>query len=116
MQLRDVARLKTLQNLRAFWELFWVFLTKAEKLCAIFFLIELSGAYDKSVEILCYFRELFKFFGSILKLFWAFLTNFENGTEILCNFLKTPEFGRSPKIWEPATLLGVHIQQSMLDM
>ena len=42
------------------------------------------GAFDKYVEILCYF---------------------ENSTQILCYFLKTPEFGRSPKIWEPAKAL-----------
>ena len=33
------------------------------------------------------------------------MTNFENSTEILCYFLKTPEFGRSPKIREPETAL-----------
>ena len=34
---------------------------------------------------------------------------FQNSTEILCYFLcyflKTPEFGRSPEFWEPATAL-----------
>ena len=59
------------------------------------------------------FRELFQGFGSIRKLFGAFLTNFENSTEILCYFLcyflKTPEFGRSPEIREPATPLVVRL-------
>ena len=67
------------------------------------------NAFDKYVEILCHFWELFQRFGSIRKLFRAFLSNFENGTEILryflCYFVKTPEFGRSPEIWEPATPL-----------
>ena len=30
---------------------------------------------------------------------------FQNSTKILCYFLKTPEFGRSPEFWEPATAL-----------
>ena len=30
---------------------------------------------------------------------------FQNSTEILCYFLKTPEFGRSPEFREPATAL-----------
>ena len=51
------------------------------------------------------FQELFQGFGSIWKLFEAFLTNFENSAEILCYFLKTSEFGRSLKIREPATAL-----------
>ena len=67
------------------------------------------GAFGKYVEILCYYRELFQRFGSIGKLFGVLLTNFENNTEILCYFLcyflKTPKFGRSPEIWEPATPL-----------
>ena len=67
------------------------------------------GSFDKYVEILCYFRELFQRFGIIQKLFGAFLTNFGNSTEILCYFLcyflKSPEFGRSPEIREPATPL-----------
>ena len=71
------------------------------------------GAFDKYVEILCYFRELFQRFGSIRKLFGVFLTNFENSTEImcyfLCYFLKTPEFGRSPEIREPATALNTTV-------
>ena len=33
------------------------------------------------------------------------MTNFENSAEILCYFLKTSEFGRSPEIREPATAL-----------
>ena len=47
------------------------------------------GAFDKYLEILCYVLELFERFGSIWKLFGAFLTNFENSTEVLCHFLKT---------------------------
>ena len=64
------------------------------------------GAFDKYVEILCYFRELFQRFGSIRKLLRELLTNFETSKEVLCYFLKTPEFGRSPKIPEPATPLN----------
>ena len=37
VQDRDVARLKSLQNLRAFRELFLVLQTKTKKFCAIFF-------------------------------------------------------------------------------
>ena len=37
-------------------------------------------------------------FGSIRKLFGVLLTSFKNSTEILCYFLKTPKFGRSPEI------------------
>ena len=55
------------------------------------------------------FWELFQIFDSICKLFGAFLTNFGNVTGILCYFLcyflKTPEFGKSPKIRGPATAL-----------
>ena len=36
VQNRDVAKLKYLQNSGAFWELFWVLLTKTEKFCASF--------------------------------------------------------------------------------
>ena len=32
---RAVPRLKSLQNSGAFWELFWVLLTKTEKFCGI---------------------------------------------------------------------------------
>ena len=78
----------------------------------VFFL----GAFDKYVEILCCFWELFQRFGSIRKLFGAFLTNFENSTEILCYFLcyflKTPKFGRSPEIRELATPLSTTVQSS----
>ena len=67
------------------------------------------GVFDKYIEIMCYFWELFQRFGSIRKLFGPFLTNFEKSTEImcyfLCYFLKTPKFGRSPEIREPATPL-----------
>ena len=63
------------------------------------------GSFDKYLEILCYFREFFLTFGSILKIFDVFLTYFENSTEILCYFLKTPKLGRSPEIREPATAL-----------
>ena len=64
------------------------------------------GAFDKYVEILCYFRELFQRFGSIWKLLRELLTNFETSKEVLCYFLKTPKFGRSPEIPEPATPLN----------
>ena len=30
------------------------------------------GAFEKNIEILCYFWELFQHFGSIQSLFWAF--------------------------------------------
>ena len=60
------------------------------------------SAFDKYVKSMCYFRELFQCFGSIRKLFGMYVTNFENSKEILCFFLKTPEFGRSPEIREPA--------------
>ena len=67
------------------------------------------GAFDKYVENLCNFRELFQCFGSICKLYEEFFTNFENSTEILCYYLccfqKTPEFRRFSKIWDPATAL-----------
>ena len=67
-------------------------------------------AFDKYVEILCYYWQLFQRFGRIWKLFRAFLTNFKRSTEILCYFLcyflRTPKFGRSPKIPELATPLG----------
>ena len=70
-----------------------------------------GGAFDKYVEIPCYFLELFKRFGCIWKIFGAFLTNFENSKEVLgyflCNFLKTPEFGRTPKVGELATALSL---------
>ena len=104
--------MKSLQNSGAFRELFRVLFTKTEKFCPIFknigiFLGAFLGAFEKYVEILCYFRELFQRFGIIRKLFGAFLTNFGNSTEILCYFLKAPEFGRSPKIWEPVTALAL---------
>ena len=67
------------------------------------------SAFDKYVEILCYFGSFSKVlvpFGNFLE---HFFTNFENSTEILCFFLcfylKTPKFGISPKIREPATAL-----------
>ena len=64
------------------------------------------GAFDKYIKMLCYFRELFQRFGSIQKLFGVFLTNFEKSTENLCYFLKTPEFGRSPEIREPDSVIS----------
>ena len=108
---RDVTRLKFLQNSGAFRELFRQLLTKTEKFCAILkkfwsFLGLFLGAFGKYVEILCYFWKLFQPFDIIRKLFGAFLTNFENSTEILCYFLKPPEFGRSPEIRKPATPLN----------
>ena len=65
------------------------------------------GAFDKYVEILCYFGSFSKVLGAFGSYFGAFLTNFGNSTEILCYFLKAPKFGRSPKIWEPATALAL---------
>ena len=54
---RAVTRLKSLQNSGAFLELFWVLLTKTEKVCGIFkkfgsFSGAFLGAFDKYVEIL----------------------------------------------------------------
>ena len=88
---RDVARLKSLQNSGAFRELFWVLLTKKEKFCAIFkkigsFSGAFLGAFDKYVEILCYFWEPFQRFGSIRKLFGAFSWKLPNSGHL-------PKFG-----------------------
>ena len=73
------------------------------------------GDFDKNVEILCYFWELFAHFGSVQKLLKVFSTYFENSIEILCYFLcyflKYPEFGWSPKIWELATTLFLPTDQ-----
>ena len=71
------------------------------------------GAFDKYVKIVCYFWELFQRFVSIWKLLGAFLTNLENGTEILCYFRKTSEFGRSPEIRGPMTPLFVITGQEL---
>ena len=88
---RDDARLKSLQNSGAFRELFWVLLTKTEKFCAIFkkfgsFSGAFLGAFDKYVEILCYFWEPFQRFGSIRKLFGAFSWKLPNSGHL-------PKFG-----------------------
>ena len=68
--------------------------------------VSFLGSIDKYIKILCYFWELYQVFGFILEASWGILTNFQNSTKILCcflcHFLKTPKFGRSPKIWEPA--------------
>ena len=83
-----------------------------------FFNWELFGsfldAFDKYVDIMCYFWEIFQHFGSIRRLFGALFTNLENSTEITCHFLKTPEFRRSSKILELATTLSP--VQLLLDM
>ena len=84
-QLRDVARLKSLQNLGAFL----CTLRKTETFCTI---LKIFGSFwgvflfDKYVEILCYFRELFQCFGNIWKLFGVFLTNFENAQKFFAIF------------------------------
>ena len=78
---------------------FWLLLPNknGKVLCNFFkigiFLEDFLGAFDKYLEILCFFRELFQCFSSIWKLFWAFLTNFENSTEILWYFLKLSNLG-----------------------
>ena len=74
---RVVARLKSLQNSGAFRELFWVLLTKTEKFCNIFkkfgsFSGAFWGAFDKYVEILCYFGSFF----NVLVSFGSFLGRF----------------------------------------
>jgi hypothetical protein len=75
---RAVTRLKSLQNSGAFWELFWVLLTKTEKVCGIFkkkigsFSGAFLGAFDKYVEILCYFGSFF----NVLVSFGSFLGRF----------------------------------------
>ena len=61
---RAVTRLKSLQNSGAFRELFWVLLTKTKKFCGILtkfgsFSGAFLGAFDKYVEILCYFGSFF---------------------------------------------------------
>ena len=77
-RVKDVARLKSLQNSGAFQELFWVLLTKTEQFCAILkklgdFWELFWGLFDKYVEILCYFWELFNVliaFGSFWGIFF----------------------------------------------
>ena len=74
---RAVARLKSLQNSGAFRELFWVLLTQTEKFCTIFFKFgsfsgAFLGAFDKYVEILCYFGS----FSKVLVAFGSFLGRF----------------------------------------
>ena len=74
---RAVTRLKSLQNSGAFRELFWVLLTKTEKFCNIFkkfgsFSGAFWGAFDKYVEILCYFGSFF----NVLVSFGSFLGRF----------------------------------------
>ena len=68
------------------------------------------GAFDKYVEIMCYFRELFPRFGSIRKLFGVFLTNFEKAQNFLCYFLcfflKNSEFGSTPEFRENSRISG----------
>ena len=44
------------------------------------------GAFDKYVEILCYFWEPFQRFGSIRKLFWEFSWKLPNSGHL-------PKFG-----------------------
>ena len=63
-------------------------MTKTEKFSAISKkkLGAFLGAFDKYVEILCYFWEPFQRFGIIWKLFGAFLTNFEIAKNFLCVF------------------------------
>ena len=73
---RAVTRLKSLQNSGAFRELFWVILTK-KKFCGIFkkigsFSGAFLGAFDKYVEILCYFGSFF----NVLVSFVSFLGRF----------------------------------------
>ena len=78
---------------------FWLLLAQknGKVLCNFFLNRDLFGrflgAFDKYLEILCFFWELFQCFSSIWKLFWAFLTNFENSTEILWYFLKPSNLG-----------------------
>ena len=74
---RAVTRLKSLQNSGAFWELFWVLLTKTKKFCGILkkfrsFSGAFLGAFDKHVEILCYFGSFF----NVLVSFGSFLGQF----------------------------------------
>ena len=76
------------------------------------------GDFFKNVEILCYFGSFLGCFCAVRKLFGVFLTYFENSTEILCYFLsyflKSSEFGRSPKIREQATTLLASKRKYML--
>ena len=60
----------------------------------------LLGTFDKYVEILCNSWELVQRFGSIWKLFWAFLSIFKNSTEVLHHFLETPEGPRPLEFYE----------------
>ena len=74
---RAVTRLKSLQNSGAFRELFWVLLTKTKKFCGILkkfgsFSGAFLGAFDKYVEILCYFGSFF----NVLVSFGSFLGRF----------------------------------------
>ena len=102
---RDVTRLKSLQNSGAFWELFWVLLTKTKKFCGIFkkigsFSGAFLGAFDKYVEILCYFGSFFKVlvsFGSFLGRFWPILKYHRIFCAIFCAISwKTPNSGELP--------------------
>ena len=95
------------------------------------------GAFDKYVEILCYFRSFSTFWypvlpagsvyvlylqnrlaalGIIWKLFGAFLTNFEIAQNFLCYFLcyflKNSEFGRTPEYREQVTVLFASVPPS----
>ena len=63
-----------------FLDHFWVILTKTWKFCAIFW---------SFMNVLVAFNRCL-----------VFLTYFENSTEIMCYFLKSPKFGSSPKIRE----------------
>ena len=74
---RAVTRLKSLQNSGAFRELFWVLLTKTKKFCGILkkfgsFSGAFWGAFDKYVEIQCYFGSFF----NVLVSFGSFLGRF----------------------------------------
>ena len=103
---RDVARLKSLQNSGAFQELFWVLSTLTEKFCAILknsgvFRELFLGAFEKYVEILCYFWELFQrvgTFGSFLGRFWPILKIAQIFCAIFCPiFWKLLNSGDLPK-------------------
>ena len=67
------------------------------------------GAFDKYVEILCYFGSFFNVLVSFGSFFRAFLTNFEITQNFLCYFLcyflKNSEFGRTPEFREQVTAL-----------
>ena len=61
------------------------------------FLGALLGAFDKYVEIMCYFREFLNVLVAFGRVLGHFLTNFENSKEIPCYFLKTLNLGDLPK-------------------